>query len=214
MSRTVLADMLAFDRDAFFALFAAYNGAIWPAQVVAYALGLLVLAAAFWRLPQRGRLVAAVLAAMWAWNGVAYHWTYFATINFVAPVFAGVFVAQALLLAWACLRGSLRMPAKPGLAGWTGIALMLFALVGYPLWGWLNGDTWPAMPAFGVAPCPTVIFTLGALLLARAPWWLFVIPLLWAAVGGSAAWLLDVQQDLSLPVAGLVAVAAVLLRRR
>lgn len=214
MNRGVVADMLAFDREAFFALFAAYNDAIWPVQVVAYALGLLVLAAAVWRLPQRGRLVAAVLAAMWAWNGVAYHWLHFAGINFVAPAFAGAFVLQALLLAWAGVRGSLTMPAKPGPAGWTGIALMLFALACYPLWGWLNGDVWPAVPAFGVAPCPTVIFTFGALLAARAPWWLLVVPLLWAAVGGSAAWLLDVKQDMSLPLAALVTLAMLTIRRR
>jgi hypothetical protein len=214
MSRTALADMMAFDREAFFALFAAYNDAIWPLQLVAYGLGLVVLAATLWRLPQRGRLVALVLAAMWAWNGAVYHWQYFATINFVAPVFAGFFVAQALLLAGAAVRGSLRLPARPGLAGWIGIALMLFAMAGYPLWGYLNDDIWPAVPAFGVAPCPTTIFTFGALLAARAPWWLFVIPVLWAAVGGSAAWLLAVQQDLSLPAAAVIAVMAALFRRR
>ena len=214
MSQTVLADMLAFDRDAFFALFAAYNDAIWPMQVVAYGLGLLVLAATLWRLPLRGRLVAAVLAALWAWNGVVYHWQYFATINFVAPVFAGFFVVQALLLAWACVRGSLRPPPKPALAAWIGIALMLFAMAGYPLWGWLNGDVWLEVPAFGVAPCPTAIFTFGALLAARAPWWLYVVPVLWAAVGGSAAWLLGVQQDLSLPAAALLTLIVASLRRR
>lgn len=50
---------------------------------------------------------------------------------------------------------------------------------------------------FGVTPCPTVIFTFGVLLLAkpRLPFWLFVIPAVWAVIGGSAAILLDVRED-------------------
>lgn len=174
--------MIPFDTDAFFALFAAYNSAIWPAHVAAYALGLLVLAAMFRRFVQRDRLAAAALAAMWAWDGVAYHWFYFATINFLAPAFAAGFVLQALLLAWTGVaRGRLRFAWRGDLAGWLGLALMLFALAGYPAWSWYAGHAWPKLPMFGVAPCPTTLFTLGALLAGRAPWHLFVIPLLWAA---------------------------------
>ena len=44
-------------------------------------------------------------------------------------------------------------------------------------------------PLFGVAPCPTTIFTIGMLLLARGGWvvWLSIIPLLWSLVGLAAA---------------------------
>jgi hypothetical protein len=65
------------------------------------------------------------------------------------------------------------------------------------------------MPAFGIAPCPLAIFTFGLLLLAapRAPLHLLVIPLIWAAVGGSAAWLLDMPQDMALPIAAVLAAA-------
>ena len=55
---------------------------------------------------------------------------------------------------------------------------------------------------FGVAPCPTVIFTLALLLLSNARWRLVFIPLLWSAVGGSAAVLLAVPQDYGLILAG------------
>jgi hypothetical protein len=60
-------------------------------------------------------------------------------------------------------------------------------------------------PLFGVAPCPTTIFTLGMLLLSNASWRLFVIPLFWSAVGGSAALLLAVPQDYGLILAGAIA---------
>ena len=60
-------------------------------------------------------------------------------------------------------------------------------------------------PLFGVAPCPTTIFTLGLLLLSNASWRLFVIPLVWSAIGGSAAVLLAVPQDYGLILAGAIA---------
>jgi hypothetical protein len=75
----------------------------------------------------------------------------------------------------------------------------------YPLLGWLAGHGWPRGPVFGVAPCPTVIFTMGLLLLAegRLPRHLLIIPVLWALLGGTAAWLLNVPEDFALPLAAL-----------
>ena len=100
--------MLPFTTEVFFSNFAQYNAAIWPAQVVAYGLGLLALLLAMRPIRGSGRIVVAILAIFWAWTGLAYHLTYFATINFLAPVFGAAFVLQALLFAWAgAFRGRL-----------------------------------------------------------------------------------------------------------
>jgi Family of unknown function (DUF6064) len=83
--------------------------------------------------------------------------------------------------------------------------LIAYGLVIYPLIGLLGAHPYPATPLFGVAPCPTVIFTLGCLLLSNAGWSYFVVPLLWSAIGGSAAVLLAVPQDYGLVLAGVLA---------
>ncbi len=198
--------MIAFDRDSYLALFAAYNGDIWPWPLLGLAMALLPLAAMRWRWPQRDRVVAVALVAMWAWTAAVYHWTYFASINFTAPVLAGAFALQALLLAWTgVVRGRLRVAWHGNLASWAGAVLMIFAVVGYPAWCWLDGHAWPRVALAGSAPTPTVLLTLGALIAARAPWHLFAIPLLWAAVASLAAWELDLPPDLSLVAAGLAA---------
>jgi hypothetical protein len=59
---------------------------------------------------------------------------------------------------------------------------------------------------FGVAPCPTTIFTFGILMLAAGPLplWLAAIPVIWAGIGGTAAVLLNVPEDLGLLVAGVL----------
>jgi len=190
--------MLPFTHAQFIEVFAAYNVAVWPGQIVAYVVGLAI-CAVVWR-PARGSasLVAGGLAAMWAWTGVVYHGLFFARINPAALAFAALFLAEGLLLALAASRRRLQFtprggsPARTAL-GWT---LVAYALVVYPLVGWLVGMSYPAMPAFGITPCPVTLFTLGILLLARAPpWWLAVIPVAWSVVGGSAAALLHVPQD-------------------
>ena len=63
---------------------------------------------------------------------------------------------------------------------------------------------------FGVAPCPTTIFTLGILLLLRGGWViaLSVVPLLWSFIGMAAAVQLGILEDLGMPVAGLALLTA------
>lgn len=200
--------MLPFTREQFVEVFASYNGAVWPAQVVAYLLGLALVMALLRRGRGSHRVVGAGLAAMWAWTGVAYHGLFFAAINKAAPAFAALFVVQGLLFAHAAWRGSLQFAPARGVAGWLGWALVAYSALLYPLIGTVAGHGYPQMPMFGITPCPVTLFTFGVLLLATPPLprTLLVIPFLWSLVGGSAAFLLAVPQDWPLLASGLVAV--------
>jgi hypothetical protein len=204
---------LPFAADQFFAVFAAYNSAVWPAQVVAYVLGLLALALAWRAGPVRSRVVAGVLGVFWLWIGIAYQILYFSPINPAAWVFGALFAAQGLLFLYlGSLRGRLRFAFAPSLAPVAGAVLILYAMVGYPLLGAALGHHYPAAPTFGVTPCPSTIFTFGLLLWAAAPLprYLLVIPVLWAIIGTSAAIQLDVVADYGLGAAALIAVALLL----
>jgi hypothetical protein len=208
--------MLPFTREQFVEVFARYNEAVWPAQWVAYVLGLAVVVA--WLRPSRhrDRVVAGGLAAMWLWTGVAYHGLFFAAINRLAPVFAALFVLQGLLFAHAAARGRLRFDPAPGPAAWPGWALAAYAALLYPLIGVLAGHGYPRLPMFGITPCPVTLFTFGVLWLAAPPWprTLLVIPLSWSLVGGSAAFLLAVPQDWPLLASSLVGVYLFVRARR
>lgn len=196
--------MLPFTAEAFFALFEDYNAAIWPAQVVAYGLGALALWLSFRPRPGSNRTITAVLMAFWLWTGLVYHIMYFAQLNVAAPAFGAFFVLQGLLLSrTGVLRQRLAFRFQPDVFGWVGLGFVAFAMVLYPLVGWLAGHGWPEAAMFGVTPSPVTIFTLGMLLLTegRLPLHLLVIPVLWSLIGGSAAWFLDVPEDLALPLA-------------
>jgi hypothetical protein len=213
-----MAMTLPFTVSEFLGVFERYNQAIWPAQIIAYLAGLGIVALIAARSGYAGRIGAVLLAAMWLANGVGYHLGYFSEINRAALLFGGLFVVQAALTAWyGVVERRLEFELGADAASWTAGALVAYAMLAYPLLNYAFGHVYPAAPAFGVAPCPTTIFTLGVLLLARpsAPAWLFAIPLAWSAVGGSAAVLLGMREDFGLVAAGIATLAAlVFLRQR
>lgn len=198
--------MLPFTREQFIAVFADYNVAVWPAQVVAYAVGLGMVAAVLRPSPSGSRFVAAALALMWTWTGVAYHGLFFAAINKAALGFAALFVVQGALFAYlGVVRGRLSFGPAGGAASWLGWGLVVYASLLYPMLGAWAGHGYPGTPMFGITPCPVTLFTFGMLLLTRTPVpkWLLAIPLAWSLLGGSAAFLLGIPQDWPLLFSGL-----------
>ncbi|MEJ8826971.1 DUF6064 family protein [Variovorax humicola] len=209
--------MLPFTREQFVAVFANYNSGVWPAQVLAYMLGLGMVILLFRRSRIGDRIIGGGLALMWVWTGIAYHWFYFSSINRAGFVFGALFVLQGvILLHGAVLRDHLKFGPAAGPTAWLGWALVVYAAVLYPLVGSRVGHRYPEMPMFGITPCPVTVFTFGLLLLTTGPVsrWIVVIPFVWSLIGGSAALLLNVPQDLLLLVSGFIAIPLIVLRDR
>ena len=202
--------MLPFTHDQFIGVFAAYNEAVWPAQVVAYVVAAVALGAIAWQRPWSGALAAWLLASLWIWTGVVYHGMHFSTINAAARLFAAMLVLEAMMLAWWALRRRPELAFGLDLRRGAGLALAIYAAVLYPLLGLAFGLHYPAAPTFGITPCPLTLFTFGLVLLAptAVPWRVLVVPLLWSLIGGSAAFLMRIPQDWVLLLGGVVVVAA------
>jgi Family of unknown function (DUF6064) len=199
--------MLPFSTEQFLQVFATFNVAIWPAQIVAYGVGLLAAAGVARSSPTSDRVASTSLAAMWLFTGISYHWLSFARVNPAANLFGAAFVLQAGLLCYAGFIGRLRFGFTPSLRAAAGLVLTIYAAAIYPIIGLLLHG-YPAVPLFGVTPCPVTIFTLGCFLMTRSPvpWWVLAIPLLWSVIGGSAAILLGVVQDWVLLASGILVV--------
>jgi len=203
--------MLPFSTAQFFALFGAYNLAIWPAQIIAYVVGVLAIAL-IGRLEISSRIIAGILALGWLWTAVAYHWMFFATINPMGRIFAIGFAIEAgLIFAAGVLREQLVFRWTRSGAAMAGLLLIVYALLLYPAIGYWTGHVYPDAPSFGLTPCPLTIFTFGLLLLTihGIPKLILVIPFMWSLVGGSAAFLLQIPQDWMLLAAGLVGTALI-----
>jgi hypothetical protein len=119
-----------------------------------------------------------------------------------------------LLLAWTgVLRGGLKFELGADAVNRTGRCLFIFALAVQPLIGPLLGRSWTEAEIFGVAPDPTAIATLGALLITgRVRWRLLLVPVLWCAIGGATLWTMESSDAVVLPAAAVLAIAAAIWR--
>jgi hypothetical protein len=199
----VIARKLPFTGEQFFDVFGSYNAALWPAIVVLWTVSALIVALLLSsRRRPSDRVISGLLAVHWAWSAFAYHLAFVTAINPAAWIFAALFLVQAgLLFWWGAAGGRLRFTAWQ--SAWAPIAWVLvgYSLV-YPGITMAQHATLTEVPTFGV-PCPTTIFTAGLLLLTTSrSWALSVIPIIWSAIGGSAAFLFGVRADYALPIAG------------
>jgi hypothetical protein len=206
---------MPFTAEQFLSGFERYNRAIEPAPFFAYALGALALVFACRGGAAPGRAVLAILALFWA-ASAAGTLAYFRDLGPSAVASGVLFLLEAVLLAAAAfrreapafrLRRSVRSAAAVALAG--------YALAVYPRLGAAAGHGYPRSPVFGVAPCPTTIFTVAVLLLAERPSpALLAVPLLWSLVGLTAAVQLGMIEDYGLAAAAAAATFALLATRR
>lgn len=189
-----LTSFLLFSPRTYYRLLELYNLAIWPAQIAGLAIGLAIFALLIGKRGPRERIIAGLLAVCWLWVAWAFHYQRYAQINWVAPWFAAAFAFQGLLLLVLGVLAGRIVFERPAVARfWIAIAVIAFAVLGYPLLAPLAGRPWTTVEIFGVAPDPTAIATVAALALVRGRirWLLLVVPLLWCAVAAATLWAME-----------------------
>lgn len=204
-----LSDLLLFSPQTYYRLFGLYNAAIWPAQLVALAVGLAILALLIWRPSFAGRAIALLLAACWVWVAWGYLATRYATINWAATYFAWGFAAEAfLLLVVGLAAGKLTFAKLNNEPGKAGFALFVAGVLIVPFIGLLAGRDWLQAELFGIAPDPTVVATLGLLVAAdRMRWELIALPFLWCFVSGATLWSMQVPDAVVMPASAILALS-------
>lgn len=222
-----LSDFLMFAPRTYYRLIELYNAELWPAHLAALGLGLALLVVSLRHPPWTARSACAMLAACWLWVAWAFHLQRYATINWAANGFAAAFAIEGVLLLGAAAFGvRLRISVSGNRASgrgvrYTGLGLLLFAVLVQPWVGVVLGRPWTQAEVFGIAPDPTAVGTLGVLLLlrfeaqarrprrTRLPALMFwPIPVLWCLISGATLWTMQAPDALLLPLAALVALLA------
>ena len=164
--------------------FVKYNAMVWPLQVVVYLLCFIALFLAVKKFKYSDRIVAAVLAVFWLWNGIVFLPPAGAA-SALFYVFAALFVVQGILFLIGIIRPNVSYRIGTDIYSLIGIVLVLYGLIGSPFVGTLVGHLYPKMAFVGLFPCPTLAFTFGMLLCtdARVPKYLLAIPFLWGLWG-------------------------------
>jgi hypothetical protein len=165
---------------------------------------------------QRDRVVFVALAGAWAWVAWGFLHRRFATINWAADYAAACFALQAAALLWVGVaRGGRVRRRKLSPTDPVAILLIVLGVLVYPLIAPMLGRPWPQAEVFAVMPDPTVVTTLGFLLLAEPPRRvLIVLPALWCLFSGAMLWGLRAGHAWVLPALAVLAVACLLWRRR
>jgi Family of unknown function (DUF6064) len=202
-----LSDFLLFSPRTYYRLFELYNAAIWPGQVLALLVGLVIVALLLNPSPARGRVLAVLLAACWLWVAWGFLFLHYATINWAATYFAAAFAFEALLfLLVGAVGGGLMVRKEQSGAQRSGLILFLFALLAHPLIGPLLGRTWSTSEIFGLAPDPTALGTLGILLCTNPMrWGLLAIPFAWCLLASATLWTMEAPDAWTVIAASVLA---------
>lgn len=148
-------------------VFAAYNLQIWPMQILAYVLGLIVLYLGFRKSALASRVIPAILAFFWLWVAFLF-WLPSSLQGFtIGFLFTAIFAIEGILFLIQVVKPQLAFGTYSKPHTMVGVILMLYALIGYPLVGLLIGHRYPRTPPFGLTPCPLIIFNFGLLLLTQ-----------------------------------------------
>lgn len=203
-------NFLMFSARTYYRLFERHNAALWPTHIVALLAGT-VLFVLLWRRPgaRAARFAAGVLATGWLVVAGAYLWSRYATIHTGGRWFAAAFAGQALaMIWWGVGRARLELESKPSAGRRVGLGLFLFSVLLYPLLARLSGRPWGQSEMFGLVPDPTVLATLGLLLVARRPpWWLWFVPVAWCLFSALTLWPLHAPEALGLGLVPVISVA-------
>ena len=205
-----------FTQEQFLNVFAQYNVAVFPLQIVFVILGIAALGLAIKKSQESDRIIFAILGFFWLWMGIVYHILFFSSINPLAYVFGVLFIVEAvLLLYFGVMKKQVGFSLTQNTYALIGLLFIAYALIIYPLIGTYLGHGYPRLPTFGL-PCPTTIFTFGIFLMAdkKFPLLLLVIPLIWSVIGFFAALSLGITEDYMLLVAGVVGTALIIMKNR
>jgi hypothetical protein len=204
---------MPFSVEEFLGVFKSYNNSIYPFQVILFITALLIIYLALRKKKYTGVIISWILIFYWLWMGIVYHIIFFSSINPAAYMFGVIFILQALLFFKAGIIDiKLEFEFTGGINHYTGLLIIFYALILYPVLGIYFGHIYPKSPTFGL-PCPTTIFTFGILLWTskKIPLYTLIIPSIWAIIGFSAAINLGIKEDTSLLIAGIMVVGLILI---
>ncbi len=197
-----------FTVEHFFEVFKNYNQSVFPMQFLIVFLGFLMIYFTIKPNPKSDSIISFLLALFWFWMGIVYHIIFFSAINKLAYLFGGLFIIQGVLfLYFGVYENKLTFHFKKDIYGITGMILMIFAMIIYPILGYLFGHIYPFSPTFGL-PCPTTIFTFGLIVLnlKKRTIWILIIPIFWSLIGFTAVFQFGILEDYGLIVASLISV--------
>jgi hypothetical protein len=197
--------MFSFSLEEFLLVLESYNLFIWPLQIIAYVFIVLVLFFSVTPTKYSAKIVSAVLSFFWLFTGIVFCLIYWAPTHIFGYVFGILCTVQGLLFLYNIIKSDITIDPQDKSSKLIGILFVLYAMIGYQVFGYYLSHIYPKFFAVGLVPCPTTIFTLGIFLIINKsiPIKYFVIPLM-ISLGGFLAAYNGIYEDIGLIIAGII----------
>ena len=197
--------MFSFTIDDLLLIFQRFNLAVWPLQIIAYVLGFVAVFFAVKQTRYSMKIVLAILSFCWLWAGIVFCLLYWATSYPSAYGFGVLCIIQGSLFLMSMFKSNLSDCPRTNLHLIMGVLFIVYAMAGYPIIGYLVGHVYPKSVPFGLAPCPTAVFTFGLFLLIRKkfPGYYLIVPFI-VSIASLLAVYKGVYEDIGLFLAGVI----------
>jgi len=157
--------MLSFSAEDFMLVLEPYNTTIWPMQIIAYVFVGFALFFSFRPFKYSQKIVWVILSFLWLFNGIVFSLIFWAPSHFFGYVFGICCIVQGLIFLFSLKGTDLLASSESPVYSITGIIFVLYAAVGYQVFGYYLGHIYPKFFPAGLVPCPTTIFTFGIFLI-------------------------------------------------
>lgn len=194
--------------DDFYSTLQSYNEAFWYMIITTFLLGFVVVYLAARKSKSSSKVISAILSFLWIWSGIVFFIIYYGPMDaeFLGLVLPGVwylggilFLLQGFLfLILGLVKSSLSFRLGSDWISVVGALMVVYAMVIYPIIGFLTGYGYPRYPVFGIAPCPLTIFSIGLFQWSdrKMPIAIAAIPFIWALMGIMPVLALNVWADI------------------
>lgn len=206
----------------FYGTLQAYNEAVWPITIVSYLLGIIAIYLTLKKSSNSSRMISAILGSLWIWSGIVFFTIFYGPMDaeFLGQKMPGVwylggvlFIIQGILfLFFGVIEDSLSFEFGSSVCSVIGAVLTTYAMIIYPIIGFLTGFSYPRYPVFGTGPCPLTIFTLGFLQWTgrKMPIVIAIIPFVWSLMGIMPILELDLWADVGEMLSGIIGFPSIL----
>jgi hypothetical protein len=205
--------MLSFSLEEFLVVLESYNLDIWPLQIIAYVLILLVLFISLKPTKYSAKIVSSILSLFWLFTGIVFCFIYWAPTHIFGYIFGICCTAQGLLFLYSLIRSDIIIDPQDKSYKLIGILFVLYAIIGYQVLGYYLGHIYPKFFAVGLVPCPTTIFTFGLFLMmnTKIPIKYVAIPFV-ISLGGFLAAYNGIYEDIGLIILGVWGIILIIKR--
>lgn len=200
--------LIPYSAEVYQAQFAFYYLDTSPTHLVALPFGF-VIAVMLARHSKRGPVLSRlIIAAFWIWTGAVFHDQYLVDLNWAAPYFGYIFVAQGMLIAAHTVLNRAEIHHPPSRTRVIGVTLVVLSMALSPTIAAILETPISHAHLFGITPLPLIIATMGvfSVTLARIPSWLLIIPVLWTVWEALTTQTLGLWHDFALSMIALTVI--------